>query len=106
MPGSDSARSFARKLGERRCHLVGREFSSPSVLLQAKSPELVAGGLEGVAEVARNRTRPLGHEFITTFDSLRQDVFLEMAHFEEVEGARSSQLAFLLWFIITQSFQV
>ena len=32
--------------------------------------------------------KPVAHEFITTFDSLRQDVFLEMAHFEQMEGTK------------------
>ena len=91
IPSSDAALSFARKLGERRCHIVGREFPSPSALLREKSRGTASSsGLSNVSKVLRSHSRPLGHEFITTFDALRQDVFLELAHFDEVEGEENA----------------
>ncbi len=41
---------------------------------------------------SRTKLRPCAHEFITTFEAMREDIFLEMAHFEEVEGELPNQL--------------
>ena len=41
-----------------------------------------------IGQILKESMKPVAHEFITTFDSLRQDVFLEMAHFEQMEGTK------------------
>lgn len=41
-----------------------------------------------IGQILQESMKPVAHEFITTFDSLRQDVFLEMAHFEQIEGTK------------------
>ena len=82
----ESVRAFAKKLGEKRCHVVGggRETPNPLIyLLRKKDPQAMS-----MAEMLKSNTRPFSHDFITTFESLREDVFLEMAHFEEVEGIK------------------
>ena len=76
-PSFESARSFAKKLGEKRCQMIGRDFPSPVACLKLK---------KSVDHVIKANLKPCSHEFITTFESLRQDVFLEMAHFEQIEG--------------------
>ncbi len=79
----DATRVFSRKLDERRCLLMGRDVGSPVLALRKVRSA-------GVSEALKNRLRPCAHEFITTFEALREDVFLEMAHYEEVEGASRS----------------
>lgn len=41
-----------------------------------------------MSQILRHHLRPCCHEYITTFESLREDVYLEMAHLEEVEGIK------------------
>jgi len=80
-PSTDSVSAFGRKLGDKRCKFVSRDFDQPSVYFKRK-------GVKAFKEVLRSETRPCSHEYITTFDSLRDDVFLELAHAEEVEGVK------------------
>ena len=87
VPSADAGLSFARKLGERRCHLVSREVPSPAVAAR----DHAAGARPTLSETMSRHATPVGHEFITTFDELRQDVYLEMARVEEIEGTISSK---------------
>jgi len=50
---------------------------------------------ENLTEILRHRLRPCTHEFITTFEALREDVFLEMAHYEEVEGDHQKRITYI-----------
>ena len=64
---------------------MSRDIDQPSVYLRRK---LSSGGTSAVREVLRSHTKPCGHEHITTFDSLREDVFLEFANYEDTEGVK------------------
>ncbi|XP_063228934.1 uncharacterized protein LOC134534399 [Bacillus rossius redtenbacheri] len=78
--GWDAARTFARKLGERRCHLV-----RPTV--GRLSPhEAVRAGLEPRDIVLS--ARPVLHQAITTFSSLREDVLSELHNIDKVAGVK------------------
>jgi hypothetical protein len=75
---------FAKKLGDKRCHMAGRDFPSPTICLKKREIS--------VSDVLKNGMKQCSHEYITSFESLRQDVYLEMAHFEEVEGTLVANL--------------
>jgi twinkle protein len=77
----ESVAAFAKKLGETRCSSISRDTDHPSACLKSSETR-------SLKEILANKMKPVAHEFITTFDSLRQDVFLEMAHFEQVEGTK------------------
>ena len=62
---------------------MSRELNQPSIHFKRKS--LKDANLKDVLKL---HSRPCAHEYITTFDSLREDVFLEFANFEEVEGIK------------------
>eukprot|EP00095_Tigriopus_kingsejongensis_P009959 maker-scaffold17_size721972-snap-gene-1.22 protein:Tk09959 transcript:maker-scaffold17_size721972-snap-gene-1.22-mRNA-1 annotation:"twinkle mitochondrial" len=76
---SEAGGTFARKLGDQRCGLVSRDYGSPLACLQRKA---------NLAQVLEKHTRACAHQFITTFDTLRQDVFLELAHPRDVAGVK------------------
>lgn len=85
----EALNTFARKLGERRCLKVSRDLPQPSQWIKKRSS--IADGKKGnnsAVEVMKHFSRPCTHEYITTFESLREDVFLEMAHYEEIEGVK------------------
>ncbi|TRY62956.1 hypothetical protein TCAL_13733, partial [Tigriopus californicus] len=71
--------AFARKLGDKRCFLMNRDIGSPLLCLKKR---------ENVDSILQKQVRPCCHEFITTFEALREDVFMEMAHQNEIEGIK------------------
>jgi twinkle protein len=77
----DSVRTFARKLGEKRCNVVTRDVPQPHMWIRQKQET-------DILMVVRKLIRPCSHEYITTFESMRDDVFLEIAHHEEIRGVR------------------
>ena len=113
----ESVRAFAKKLDERKCSAVTRDVDNParkvSYPLSIKIPNinqflhdfqmkyfqvniifisthscLKPSEKRTIGQILKESMKPVAHEFITTFDSLRQDVFLEMAHFEQMEGTK------------------
>ncbi|KAJ8866263.1 hypothetical protein PR048_032106 [Dryococelus australis] len=70
------ARSFAKKLGERRCYLVHPTAG------QLTPRQAVTEGLDA-REIVR-RAPPLLHQSITTFATLRQDVLSELHNIDKV----------------------
>eukprot|EP00092_Neocalanus_flemingeri_P020748 GFUD01022483.1.p1 GENE.GFUD01022483.1~~GFUD01022483.1.p1 ORF type:complete len:775 (+),score=175.67 GFUD01022483.1:166-2490(+) len=76
--GVETAKSFARKLGDSRCRVVTNEWPSA---LQAVRKKL------DVTEILASATTQ-HHQYITTFDSLRHDVFLEFLQTKEMEGVK------------------
>ncbi len=76
----EAVRTFSRKLGDHRCQTVRRDISQPMLWLRQKTGD--------VLNVLTKCTQQCCHEFITTFESLREEVFLEMMHHEEVAGVR------------------
>lgn len=76
--GVETAKSHAKKIGERMCTVVTSEWPSA---LQAVRKKM------DVSEIL-NSARSTHHEYITTFDSLRHDVFLEFLNTTEMEGVK------------------
>jgi twinkle protein len=75
--GVQVARQFARKIDEKRCRVVTEH---PAALACVRKKIDVKEVLE--------KSRDFHHEFITTFDNLRHDVFREFANFEELQGVK------------------
>jgi len=76
--GVETAKSFARKLDESKCRVVTSEW--PSAL------QAVRKRME-VSEILSGAPSP-HHQYITTFESLRHDVFLEFLQAGEMEGVK------------------
>lgn len=78
--GWESARLFAKKLGEKRCHFVRPTPDTPSPLACHRSGK----DLSGVLRTARPGT----HKSVITFSSLRDDVYAEVVQKASVSGVR------------------
>lgn len=76
----DSARNFAKKLGEKRCYFVRPTEGQQSISVA------VAQGQDVKAILAS--AQPLWHKAITTFASLRQDVLSELQNIDIVQGVK------------------
>ncbi|KAJ3662790.1 hypothetical protein Zmor_007118 [Zophobas morio] len=74
----DSARNFAKKLGEKRCFFVR---PSEKQLL----PHLVEH--QDFKSIV-NAAQPIWHKSITNFGSLREDVFYDLKNIDKVEGVK------------------
>ncbi|XP_076313251.1 LOW QUALITY PROTEIN: mitochondrial DNA helicase [Tachypleus tridentatus] len=75
-----AAKMFARKLGERRCHFVRPKEEHPAPL-QGLHSQI------NLLKVLRE-SEPITHKAITTFSYLRQDVYAELSHMEQVSGVK------------------
>ena len=73
----DNARGFVKKLDEKRCDLMNREILNPLLCLKKR---------QDISTLLETKMKACAHEYITTFESLRQEVFLELAQYEETEG--------------------
>ena len=76
LQGTDNSTLFARKIGEKRCRLVSRQHPDP---LRSVRQRL------DVREVL-STARSSYHEFLTTFEALRDNVYLEFVQSEEMMG--------------------
>jgi twinkle protein len=74
----DSARHFAKKLGEKRCNFIR---PNEKQLL----PHLVEN--EDFKSII-NSAQPVWHKSITSFASLRQDVFSDLQNIDKVQGVK------------------
>ena len=74
----ESVRAFAKKLDEQRCSAITRDIDNPASCLKPSEKRTLA-------QILTESMQPVAHEHITTFDSLRQDVFLEMCNFDQVQ---------------------
>ena len=83
---ADDVTMFSRKLGEKRCFTMPRDYPQPSYYIR-KPASSRPGGTDLIQALKENK-RACSHEHITTFDTLREDVFLELAHYEETEGTK------------------
>jgi twinkle protein len=83
---SENVSTFSRKLGEKRCSTMPRDYPQPSQYI--RRPVSARPGGADLIEAIKQNSRPCSHEYITTFDTLREDVYLEFAHFEEAEGIK------------------
>ena len=78
LAGVEAARTFSRKIGDKYCRIVSNEH--PNVL-QAVQRKLDVTEILGEATVQH-------HDFITSFETLRHDVFLEFLQREKMEGVK------------------
>jgi len=76
--GVETANSFSKKLGDHRCKVVTNEWPSA---LQAVRKKLDVSDILASASTQH-------HQYITTFDSLRHDVFLEFLQSDQMEGVK------------------
>ncbi|XP_022902467.2 mitochondrial DNA helicase [Onthophagus taurus] len=74
----DSARTFAKKLGEKRCL-----FIRPTD--QHQLPHLAP---EQDFKAIISSAQPIVHKSITTFSSLREDVFSDLQNIDKVQGVK------------------
>lgn len=78
--GWDIARTFAKKLDEKRCNFV-----RPTSLQPTPYKALVNGiDIKGIL----NKSQPILHKAITTFSSLRQDVLSDLQNIDKVQGVK------------------
>ncbi|XP_001604051.2 twinkle protein, mitochondrial [Nasonia vitripennis] len=82
-PSWDSARHFAKKLDEKRCHFVRPTDYQPQ-------PKIAAHLGYDLKEIIQNAT-PIWHKSITTFQSLRQDVLSDLQNIDKVQGIKWSR---------------
>lgn len=76
----DTARQFAKKLSEQRCHFVRPTDLQPRPAVAAK----LGYDLKEIAQ----RAQPIWHKSITTFKSLRQDVLSDLQNIDRVQGVK------------------
>jgi len=76
--GSQDARRFAQKIDEKRCRVVSSEFPSAYQCVRSKI---------SVEEVLKS-SRVCYHEFLTTFDKLRDNVYLEFLQSDALLGVK------------------
>ena len=76
--GVETARNFAKKIGDKQCRVVTNEY--PSALQAVRSKMDVSEILETAARQH--------HQYITSFESLRHDVFLEFLQADQMQGVK------------------
>lgn len=79
-PGWDTARHFAKKLDEKRCHFVRPTDNQPQ-------PKIASNLGYNLKEIIQN-AQPIWHKSITTFHSLRQDVLSDLQNIDRVQGIK------------------
>ena len=78
LTGVEAARTFSRKIGDKYCRIVSNEH--PNVL-QAVQRKLEVREILEQAAVQH-------HDYITSFETLRHDVFLEFLQRDKMEGVK------------------
>lgn len=78
--GWDTARNFSKKLNERRCHFVRPTAMQPT-------PYIAVQQSLNLKEITAS-ARPIVHEAITTFRSLRNDVLSDLQNIEMAQGIK------------------
>ena len=94
----DSCKSFAKKIGEDKCRTVTKDTPRPSVALKSFQQDIFT--------FIRQNSMDCSHEAIKTFESLREDVFIELIKAEEIKGVewkRFPQLTKILQGVVLQS---
>lgn len=79
-PSWDTARNFAKKLNEKRCHFVRPTDLQPR-------PKIAATLGYDLKAIVQN-AQPIWHKSITTFHSLREDVLSDLQNLEKVQGVK------------------
>ena len=78
LTGVEAARTYARKIGDKFCRVVTNEHPSP---LQAVQKGMDVSAILESAAMQH-------HDYITSFETLRHDVFLEFIKREKMEGVK------------------
>ncbi|XP_046549115.1 twinkle mtDNA helicase-like [Haliotis rubra] len=76
----EGAKQFANKLNNKRCYIIRPTAEDPSPF-RALNQEL---RLKSIL----SKAKPLSHKSIVSFPQLRQEVFSELAHVEQVAGVK------------------
>ena len=79
--GVETARNFAKKIGDKHCRIVNNSHSSALVEVMKKKE------VADIEEILRSATGQ-HHQYITSFETLRHDVFLEFLNAEQMEGVK------------------
>jgi len=79
--GFQNAKLFAQKLGEKKCRIVSSSLPSATKCVREKIP----------LKDALRDAKSIYHESITTFENLRESVFLEFLQAEEMMGVKWSR---------------
>jgi len=79
-PSWYTARQFAKKLNEKRCHFVRPIDTQPR-------PKLAADKGYDLKSILTN-AQPIWHKSITTFDDLREDVLCDLQNIDKVQGVK------------------
>ena len=79
--GVETARNFARKIGDKYCRVVTNEYPSAVMAVRKKLD---------VNEILDTAARQ-HHHYITNFETLRHDVFLEFLQADQMEGVKWSR---------------
>lgn len=83
----DTARNFAKKLGEKRCYFVRPTENQPLPRIAAMENL----DLKSIITLAQ----PIWHKSITTFASLRADVLAELQNIDKVQGVKWKRYVFI-----------
>jgi len=76
--GSQNSRLFAQKIEEKRCRLVSSHYPGPVMSVRRKMD---------IKEILTS-ARSSYHEFLTTFENLRENVYLEFLQSDELMGVK------------------
>ena len=74
----ETARNLAKKIGDKHCRVVSNEYPSAMEAVMKKMD---------VNEILESAARQ-HHQYITSFDTLRHDVFLEFLQADQMEGVK------------------
>ena len=77
----EATRIFAKKIGETKCRAMSRDLAQPSVWIKTfpQKQELDAA-------FVKLNSKECSHEYITTFDRLRDDIYVEFLTANDVKG--------------------
>ncbi|XP_040577676.1 twinkle mtDNA helicase [Lepeophtheirus salmonis] len=78
----DQGLLFAKKFGETRTEIMSKELMQPYKYLSKPK------GDAHFKDNFKNRMLPCKHEYVTTFEVLREDVKLEFMNFEKCQGTK------------------
>jgi len=76
--GSQNSRLFAQKIEEKRCRLVSSHHPGPAAAVRKRLP---------VKDILDSAVSSY-HQFLTTFEALRDNVFLEFVQADELMGVK------------------
>ncbi|XP_050418809.1 twinkle mtDNA helicase-like [Patella vulgata] len=76
----EAAKQFAKKLNNKRCYIIRPSADDPGPYKALKQ------GIKLLHILSKGK--PMNHKSITVFSQLRQEVFSELAHIDQVSGVK------------------